>query len=562
MTDRYTGRLKILEAQEIEELYGRPRFTHDERVHFFSLTPEERGVADRHYDLTNRVLFILQAGYFKAKTMFFAFEFNDVSEDVRHILQQHYPRFLDREPTAPILKQTRHTQQQRILSLYGYRACNGAERVALVEKAEQTARISAKPIFVFQALVHYLDTRRVVAPGYSFLQDIVSQALTTERVRLTAILEHRLDRATLDALDALYFDRDGLYAITPLKREPKDFSAREMKREIARCQSLEALYRTARTLLPELDISNDSVAYYAALVDYYTVQKLQQLPAGMARLYLLCFLLQRYQKIHDTLIDAFIFHVRKVNTAAKACMQERIVAFQTEGSESAQRVSKILGLFLDDGIADSTAFGEIKRRAFVILEREKFQRVAELISAQSFDTAAIEWAFVASLAPVFKLNLRPLLLQLPFEGHGEDDALVEAITFLKASFEKRKSLAGYRFEQIPKAFIPQSMKAYLYERDKGGRRRLHPDKYEFLVYRMLHHRLESGDIYVRDSLRFRSFDQDLIPKEVWQQHQARILQEVDAPALAKPMQQLLAELEAELEAKYETVNQRTLSGEN
>jgi Domain of unknown function (DUF4158) len=95
MTDRYTGRLKILEAQEIEELYGRPRFTHDERVHFFSLTPEERGVADRHYDLTNRVLFILQAGYFKAKTMFFAFEFNDVSEDVRHILQQHYPRFLD-----------------------------------------------------------------------------------------------------------------------------------------------------------------------------------------------------------------------------------------------------------------------------------------------------------------------------------------------------------------------------------------------------------------------------------------------------------------------------------
>jgi len=223
------------------------------------------------------VLFILQAGYFKAKTMFFAFEFNDVSEDVRHILQQHYPRFLDREPTAPILKQTRHTQQQRILSLYGYRACNGAERVALVEKAEQTARISAKPIFVFQALVHYLDTRRVVAPGYSFLQDIVSQALTTERVRLTAILEHRLDRATLDALDALYFDRDGLYAITPLKRDPKDFSAREMKREIARCQSLEALYRTARTLLPELDIANDSVAYYAALVDYYTVQKLQQL---------------------------------------------------------------------------------------------------------------------------------------------------------------------------------------------------------------------------------------------------------------------------------------------
>ena len=50
-----------------------------------------------------------------------------------------------------------------------------------------------------------------------------------------------------------------------------------MRREMARCRSLEPLYRTAMALLPELGISNDSIAYYAALVDYYTVQKLQQL---------------------------------------------------------------------------------------------------------------------------------------------------------------------------------------------------------------------------------------------------------------------------------------------
>jgi hypothetical protein len=64
--------------------------------------------------------------------------------------------------------------------------------------------------------------------------------------------------------------------------------------------------------LPELGISNDSIAYYAALVDYYTVQKLQQLTQGMARLYLLCFLLQRYQRINDNLINALIYQVRKV----------------------------------------------------------------------------------------------------------------------------------------------------------------------------------------------------------------------------------------------------------
>jgi hypothetical protein len=59
----YKKRLKILVDQEIEELYGRPRFNHDERVHFFGLMPEERSVADGHYNLASRVLFILQVGY-------------------------------------------------------------------------------------------------------------------------------------------------------------------------------------------------------------------------------------------------------------------------------------------------------------------------------------------------------------------------------------------------------------------------------------------------------------------------------------------------------------------
>lgn len=45
MATRYKDRITILEDAEIEELYGRPRFTHDERVHYFALTPEERAVA-------------------------------------------------------------------------------------------------------------------------------------------------------------------------------------------------------------------------------------------------------------------------------------------------------------------------------------------------------------------------------------------------------------------------------------------------------------------------------------------------------------------------------------
>ena len=562
MSNRYKDRIKILEDQEIEELYGRPQFNYEERTHFFGLTPEERTVADSHYNLASRVLFILQVGYFKAKTLFFAFEFDDVLEDVRHVLQRHYPDFQDADLTVPSLKQTRHAQQRKILDLYGFKTCDADERAALMEKAGQLVRISAKPVFLFRHLLQYLENRRIVVPGYSFLQDTVSQALANERTRLTAILEMRLDAATIEALDALYIERDGMYAVMPLKRDPKDFSLREVKREIARGQSLDTLYRSAKTLLPELGTSNDSVAYYAALVDYYTVQKLQQLPAGMARLYLLCFLLHRYQKINDNLVNALIYHVRKVNTAAKACMEQQVIAFQQEGNENIGRISQILDMFLDQTIADSVSFGEIKQRAFGILEPDKFKRATEYIGAQGFDTASIEWEFVASLAPSFKQYLRPLLLRLPLEGHGDGDSLMEAVVFLRVCFDKGKSLARYRFEQIPKAFIPQGVKPYLYEKDKDGNRSIHPDKYEFLVYRLLRNRLESGDIYVSDSLLFRSFDEDLIPRETWKRDKERILQDIDAPFLSKPMAEVLRDMEKELEAKYEEVNRRILSGEN
>ena len=290
MVDRYKDRLKILEDQEIEELYGRPQFNHDERLHFFSLSSEERALADAHYNLANRALFILQLGYFKARTLFFSFEFEEVQEDVRHVLQRHYHRSDDAALVVPSLKQTRYGQQRKILDLCGYRACTGKERAALMDRAGQVVRISAKPVFLFRNLLQYLESHRIVVPGYSFLQDVVSQALAAERARLTAVLEARLNKTMVEALDALYFERDGMYAITPLKHDPKDFSLRETKLEIARSQSLAILYGRTKALLPELGISNDSLAYYAALVDYYTVQKLQQLPAGMAWLYILSLL--------------------------------------------------------------------------------------------------------------------------------------------------------------------------------------------------------------------------------------------------------------------------------
>ena len=48
-------RLIVLEGDEVEALYGRPRFTHEERVQYFALSPKEKSVLDQLHSIKSRV---------------------------------------------------------------------------------------------------------------------------------------------------------------------------------------------------------------------------------------------------------------------------------------------------------------------------------------------------------------------------------------------------------------------------------------------------------------------------------------------------------------------------
>lgn len=82
---------------------------------------------------------------------------------------------------------TRLRQQRVILTLCNYRTCKAEERRHLATKARQAARVCSKPVYVFRELRHHLAEHRLVSPGYSFLQETVSQALLAEQSRWTAL---------------------------------------------------------------------------------------------------------------------------------------------------------------------------------------------------------------------------------------------------------------------------------------------------------------------------------------------------------------------------------------
>jgi hypothetical protein len=99
--------------------------------------------------------------------------FNEVHHDVQYVLRQYFPLSGDIRLSEAILRQTKHTQRQKILELYGYRVCSTDERTKLLGEALQIVKISAKPVYLFKSLIHYLESEQIIIPGYSLLQDIV-----------------------------------------------------------------------------------------------------------------------------------------------------------------------------------------------------------------------------------------------------------------------------------------------------------------------------------------------------------------------------------------------------
>ena len=147
-------RLRILSDSEIDALYGRPRFTQEERDEYFSLAPAEKETLKQLRFINARINFILQLGYFKARNMFFVFDAQEVEEDIRFIRGRYFPDLQNGD--ADITKVTRLKQQKMILNLCNYQNADRAIQKKLEARARQAATVCGRPVYVFRELMHYL----------------------------------------------------------------------------------------------------------------------------------------------------------------------------------------------------------------------------------------------------------------------------------------------------------------------------------------------------------------------------------------------------------------------
>src|ERR1017187_1136847 len=120
-----------------------------------------------------------QIAFFKAKHAFFRFTWDDVQDDSAFVLRRYFNGHTF-EPHA-ITKHEHFAQRAMIAELFAYQLWSADFLQQLRQQADRIVRRDVTPGFIVAELIAYLNGHKIVRPGYTTLQTLISSALSAER---------------------------------------------------------------------------------------------------------------------------------------------------------------------------------------------------------------------------------------------------------------------------------------------------------------------------------------------------------------------------------------------
>lgn len=547
--------LSILSDAEQEALYGIPDFDDAQRLEFLALDESELALVNNRKGLHAQLFCILQIAYFKAKHLFFRFGWDDVQDDFKFVLSRYFPG--EPPPDKFPSKHERYAQRENICVLYGYRPWSSSLSSQLEQQAAQIVHRDVTPGFVATELIIWLNAHKIIRPGYTTLQELVSRVLSDERQRLGRILTEQLDDATIADLDKLIERDDTLSRLAVLRQDARDFGWRQMVHEREKRAILEPLHRKACDILPALNISQQNLLYYASLANFYTVYDLRNLKPEQTRLYLLCYAWIRYRQFSDNLVDAMFFHMKQLEDESRSVAKQLMADVQEKHRRETSKIGRLLSLYVDDSVPDPTTFGEVRRRAWKIMPPETLKTTAQRMSVKPVSKLALQWQAVDGMTALIRRHLRPLYLSLDLTSVVQDSPWAEALSWLRMVFSKKQTLPQRPLTECPPETLPERLRPYLLEFGEDGEPTgLNAGRYEFWLYRQIRKRFQSGEFHLNNSLRHRHLSDELVPEG----EQAAVLTEMNIPFLQKPVKTQLKALEFELHRQWKAFNRELKQG--
>jgi TnpA family transposase len=548
--------LTILSEAEISALYELPDFNYEQRLGYLTLTDGELQLALSRKRLSDKIHCILQIGYFKAVKMFHRITWDDVDPDDYLFIMQQY--FSNQEPEQNVISKHEYYTQCRVISvLFEYRLWDKHDQQLLYSHATKALLCDMNPQFITMELLSHLQTHKIIRPGYTTLQTIVSTVINNERKRLATVIQNNLTTEDIKLLQPLLIEEDTLSKLAAIKQDAKDFKPRMMIAERQKMETLRPIYQITKRLIPYLKLSQQNMHHYANLIHYYTIHDLRKrLKVEQTYLYLLCYTWKRYRQISDNLIDAFCYNCKQIEDKIKAVSSAKFSAHVMSQHEESMKMRALAQLYVDEALPDEMPFSSVRQKAFSILSKAELLNTLSTSGKKRVQESDFYWQTVDTSKRRISSNLRHLVKSLDFSSVNEANPWLLAIEWIKTQFSKSQRLAP-GISNYPDKTIPAKLRQYLTTKDDDKSTKIHPDRYEYWIYRRLGEHLKIGKIYLEDSLRYRSLNQELISPEETDE----LIKQSNIPALTQPISQQLDDLFIELGQLWEKFDKALRKGE-
>jgi len=285
----------------------------------------------------------------------------------------------------------------------------------------------------------------------------------------------------------------------------------------------------------------------------YDLRDLRALKRGKSLLHLICFVATRFRLANDSLTLSFMIAYKDFNEQAKLYRDECVKQQALSIADAVEKVPQVLQLFIDDDISSVEEFGVVRGSAFDIISREELRLVCQKLSAIKPKKAQFTWEYVDSHFQKIIMNIRPLFKALSF-GCRDNQLLQRQIVSTKLALVNNESVPA-----MDGRLIKRQDKPFLKTGDCSGQQQLR--RHKLYLYKMLDSGIRNGEVFVENSLEYRSFDTYLVNDAIWRQRN-KYLADLGLTWMTDSNKEHLASLESLFNEKLDKVGRRISAGNN
>ncbi|MEQ8192725.1 MAG: DUF4158 domain-containing protein, partial [Candidatus Eremiobacterota bacterium] len=459
-----------------------------------------------------------------------------------------------------------------ILKNLGFQIFNDEEKKLLIEKSDDLVAKQLKPKLILSELIEFLIKKKIEVPGYSILAEIITVAINNYEKNLIKILRDNIITEQKELLNSfLEFEekivskgktvKGSRYNLTLFKKFEHSVKPKFIAANVDKLKKLRQLYYKLEEIIKALNLSPETIGYYANIVSNSKGRDIAERKEERKYLYLISFIVNYYYKLHDHLVDVLLRVVKNIRNSSQRETEKK---YFEERKERAKKEIEIIEAYTKM----STNYYEIRK---IIKNKNwpdglKVKNIELLYLKNPIDIKTQE-----ELENLINSNSKALKDRLKFEVFDKNSRklyyrasnIIKNLLFNKKSSNNQilQAIEDYKndnFSYNSIEFLPDDEQDACSDDSPDG---LNKSLYRTLLFFKIADDIKSGALNLEHSYKYRSFDDYLIPKEIWKNKKEEYMKKADLNSF-KDINTLLKKLKKTLDDSYRETNSNIINNVN